>query len=203
MDFIFIIAILIMSIVVHEVSHGFMALWLGDKTAQYEGRLNFNPLKHLDPVGSVLVPMMGYLFGGIIIGWAKPVPFNPYNLRNQRWGEALVALAGPLSNIILAVIFSILIRFSISQGFATQSFVYLSSYLVFINIVLCLFNLVPIPPLDGSKILFSIFPNSFRRGLVYLESYGFVLVLLFIFLFWGSISPLARYLFTLLTGQSF
>lgn len=203
MDFIFIIAILIMSIVVHEVSHGFMALWLGDKTAQYEGRLNFNPLKHLDPVGSVFVPMLGYLFGGIIIGWAKPVPFNPYNLRNQRWGEALVALAGPLSNILLAIIFSLLIRLSISQGFATQSFIYLSSYLVFVNIVLCLFNLVPIPPLDGSKILFSIFPNGFRRLLAHLESYGFVLVLLFIFLFWGSLSPLAGYLFTILTGQPF
>src|SRR5262245_29317731 len=110
MDFLFIIIILIMSVVVHEVSHGFAALALGDPTAKYAGRLTLNPFYHLDPIGSVLVPILGYLSGGIIIGWAKPVPFNPYNLRDARWGEALVALAGPVSNIILAIIFSLIIR---------------------------------------------------------------------------------------------
>ena len=96
MDFLFIIIVLIMSVVVHEVSHGYAALSLGDPTAKYQGRLTLNPISHLDPVGSLLVPLLGYLLGGFVVGWAKPVPFNPYNLRNQRWGEAYVAAAGPI-----------------------------------------------------------------------------------------------------------
>src|SRR3990172_11913600 len=117
MDFLFIIIILIMSVVIHEVSHGYAALALGDPTAKYQGRLTLNPISHLDPIGSFLVPLLGYFVGGFIIGWAKPVPFNPYNLRNQKWGEALVAIAGPLSNIALALFFGLLIRFGFAYSF--------------------------------------------------------------------------------------
>ena len=123
LDFFFQIAVLIMSIVIHEVSHGYAASLLGDQTARYQGRLTLNPVKHLDFVGSILVPTISYLLGGFIIGWAKPVPYNPYNLRPGRWSEAIVAGAGPLSNISLALIFGLLLRFGASAGWATPPFV--------------------------------------------------------------------------------
>src|SRR3989344_3961412 len=119
-DFIFSILILIFSVVVHEVSHGYVAFLQGDNTAKFAGRLTLNPLKHLEWFGSFLLPLMSYFFGGFIIGWAKPVPFNPYNLRNQKWGEALVAVAGPLSNICLALFFGLLIRFGFAYSFGEQ-----------------------------------------------------------------------------------
>src|SRR3989344_5802398 len=149
LDFVFSIAILIMSVVIHEVSHGYAAYFQGDKTAEYQGRLTLNPLMHLDIWGSLLVPIISYSLGGFIIGWAKPVPYNPYNLRNQRWGEAIVAVAGPASNIVMATIFGLLIRFT---GVALpESFIQIAATAVFINILLAIFNLVPVPPLDGSK----------------------------------------------------
>ncbi len=191
-----------MSIVVHEVAHGFAALALGDKTAKYQGRLTLNPLKHLDPVGSVIVPILGYLMGGFVIGWAKPVPFNPYNLRNAKWGEALVAAAGPASNIFLALCFGLLIRFSFIYGFGGEAFVEISAFIVLLNITLSIFNLVPIPPLDGSKILFSILPNNMQYIKVYLERFGIVFALLFIVFFWQFLSPLVYYVFSLFSGLS-
>ena len=187
-DYIFSLAILIMSVVIHEVSHGFMAYALGDKTAKYQGRLTLNPIYHLDLFGSILLPLFLALTGaGFIIGWAKPVPYNPYNLRNQRWGEALVAFAGPLSNIILAFVFGLVIR--LGSGILPPSFLELSFTLVLINIVLACFNLVPIPPLDGSKILFSVIPNSLGSLRSILEQYGLVLGLMFVFFFWESLDP--------------
>ena len=200
MEFIFIIIILIMSVVVHEVSHGYAALALGDPTAKYQGRLTLNPLSHLDPVGSFLVPLLGYFAGGFIIGWAKPVPFNPYNLRNQRWGEALVAIAGPLSNIFLAIIFGLFIRFTYGQTFMTPAFLSLASFVVAINITLAIFNLLPIPPLDGSKILFAVLPYKWQRVRDYFERYGLILVFMFVFFLWPIISPIISQLFTLLVG---
>jgi len=145
---IFSIAILIMSVVIHEVAHGYAALWLGDVTAKYAGRLTLNPIKHIDPLGSVILPfIMALLPGGFIFGWAKPVPYNPYNLKNQRWGELIVAAAGPISNIIIAIFFSILIRFSPVIGLP-YSFIEISIVVVFINLILAFFNLMPIPPLE-------------------------------------------------------
>lgn len=189
-----------MSVVVHEVSHGYAALALGDPTAKYQGRLTLNPLSHLDPIGSVLVPLIGYLAGGFIIGWAKPVPFNPYNLRNQKWGEALVAIAGPLSNISLAVIFGLFIRFASGQAFMTPAFLGLAGFVVMINITLAIFNLIPIPPLDGSKILFAVLPYKWQAIRQSFEQYGLILVFVFIFFLWPILSPVVSFFFTLLTG---
>jgi Zn-dependent protease len=189
-----------MSVVVHEVSHGYAALALGDPTAKYQGRLTLNPISHLDPVGSVLVPLLGYFAGGFIIGWAKPVPFNPYNLRSAKWGEALVAIAGPLSNICLALIFGLLVRFYGQYGLASESFLGLTSFVVLINITLAIFNLMPIPPLDGSKILFALLPYRWLAVREWFERYGLVLVFVFIFFIWQFMSPIIGRLFTLFTG---
>lgn len=200
MDFLFIIIILVMSVVIHEVSHGYAALALGDSTAKYQGRLTLNPLAHLDPVGSFVVPLIGYFAGGFIVGWAKPVPFNPYNLKNQKWGEAIVAIAGPLANVALAIIFALLIRIMSAYGLITPAFLSLASFVVIINITLAVFNLVPIPPLDGSKILFAILPYKWRAIRESFEKYGLILILIFIFFLWQVISPVVGRLFTLLVG---
>lgn len=207
MDFIFIIIILIMSVVIHEVSHGYAALYLGDPTAKYQGRLTLNPISHLDPVGSFLVPLMGYLFGGFIIGWARPVPFNPYNLKPEKWGlpaqagEAIVSAAGAISNILLAIIFGLIIRLTLNYGWANPSFLSLAGFVVFINLTLAVFNLIPIPPLDGSKILFAFLPYKWQGLRMSFERYGLILVFVFVLFFWQFIGPLVRWLFALLVGQ--
>lgn len=204
-EFIFQIAILIMSVVIHEVSHGYAASMLGDETARYQGRLTLNPLKHLDPVGSFLMPLVSYFAGGFIFGWARPVPYNPYNLKPGRWSEAKVALAGPLSNISIAVIFGLLLRFSIISGsaFVSPAFVQITSMIVFINILLAVFNLIPIAPLDGSKLLFAFFPDKMFQIREFFERYGFVLIIAFIFFLWRFVSPLIIFLFQLITGIAF
>ncbi|MFZ2484841.1 MAG: site-2 protease family protein [Minisyncoccia bacterium] len=200
--FLFQIAVLIMSVVIHEVSHGYAASMLGDQTARYQGRLTLNPLKHLDFVGSILVPSISYFLGGFIFGWAKPVPYNPYNLRPGRWSEALVAAAGPASNIVMAIIFGLLLRFSIASGspLAGPASIEIVSMIVFINILLAIFNLTPIPPLDGSKLVFAIFPDKLQQMRVFFERYGLMLVLFFIFFLWQFIFPVILFLFRLITG---
>lgn len=204
-DFLFQIAILIMSVVIHEISHGYVASYLGDETARYQGRLTLNPVKHLDFVGSFLVPSLSYFLGGFIFGWAKPVPYNPYNLRPSRWSEAAVAAAGPASNILLALIFGLLLRFGVSSGadWANPAFVQITALIVFINILLAIFNLMPIPPLDGSKLLFAIFPDKLIQIRTFFEKYGLILVILFIFLLWRFVFPVIIWLFHLITGISF
>jgi Zn-dependent protease len=169
----FYILILFMSVVIHEVAHGYAARMLGDRTAEYEGRLTLNPLVHIDPIGSVIVPIITSL-AGFPFGWAKPVPFNPYNLRSQRWGELIVAAAGPLSNIAIAVVFGLIIRFG--AGELSASFLAPAFQVVLINLSLAIFNLIPIPPLDGSKILFGILPFRFNRIRWQLERYSMILV---------------------------
>ena len=196
-EFIFQIAILIISVVIHEVSHGYAASFLGDQTAKYQGRLTLNPLKHLDFVGSFLVPSMAYFLGGFIFGWAKPVPYNPYNLKPGRWSEAIVAAAGPASNIALALIFGLLLRIGVATS---PAFIQITSVIVFINILLAIFNLMPIPPLDGSKLLFAAFPDKLYQLRGFSERYGLILVLFFIFFLWQFIFPVIVLLFRLLTG---
>jgi Zn-dependent protease len=189
----FVILILILSVVIHEVMHGYAAHTLGDPTARLQGRLTLNPLKHIDLMGSIIIPGILVLsHSPFLFGYAKPVPYNPYNLRNQRWGEAIVAFAGPGINIIIALLFGLLIRIGTSTGFATASFVELGSVVVFINILLAVLNLIPIPPLDGSKVLASLLPyrlaQEYGRLRTLLETnifLGFGLIVLFILLFGG------------------
>lgn len=201
-DFIFGIAALIMSVVAHEVSHGQMALFLGDGTAKWSGRLTFNPINHLDIFGSILLPLLLFFSKtGFIIGWAKPVPYNPYNLKNQKWGPALVALAGPAANLIIALFFGILIRNAgIFPDYLYPAIINISTLIVLININLAIFNLVPIPPLDGSKILFSLLPFKFRVAQFFLEKYGFIILIFFILFLFGLITPIINILFKIITG---
>lgn len=200
-DFIFSILILIFSVVVHEVAHGYAAYLQGDNTARFQGRLTLNPVKHLEWFGSFILPAMSYFLGGFILGWAKPVPYNPYNLRNQKWGEAIVAFAGPLSNICIALFFGLLIRFGTASSMG-EGFVYIFSSIVFINLVLATFNLVPIPPLDGSKILFSILPYRLQYIREFMEQNGIFVLIFFIFFLWRFILPLVVFEFALITGLS-
>lgn len=198
MEFAFQIAVLIMSVVVHEVAHGYAASSLGDQTARYQGRLTLNPLRHLDPFGSLLVPLLSYQLGGFILGWAKPVPYNPHNLRPGRWSEALVAGAGPLSNIVLALLFGLAIRLA---GLGTgAAFVQIASIIVLINLVLALFNLIPVPPLDGSKLLFALFPENLSRFRDFFERYGLMLIIFLVFFIGRLILPVVLTLFTFITG---
>ncbi len=203
-DFIFSILILIFSAVIHEVAHGYSAFLLGDNTAKYQGRLTLNPLKHLEWFGSLILPVISYFSGGFIIGWAKPVPYNPYNLRSElgrRWGEAIIALAGPLSNIFIALFFGILLRLGALSLFG-DAFVHISIIIIFINLVLATFNLVPIPPLDGSKILFSFLPFSMSGLREFLERNGFFVLIFFILFLWDFLLPLIELEFRLITGLS-
>ena len=191
-----------MSIVIHEVSHGFMAEFFGDKTARYAGRLTLNPIKHLDLFGSILLPaLLLFTHAPFLFGWAKPVPYNPENLSDKKWGTVWVAAAGVISNIFLALIFGIIIR--ISSGFSIpDGFYVITSTIVIVNIALALFNLIPIPPLDGSKILFSLLPYSFNDVVTFLEQYSFILLIIFIVFFSNSLYPLLVFLFHLFTGLS-
>ncbi len=198
-EFIFQIAILIMSVVIHEVSHGLVADAYGDPTARLQGRLTLNPLKHIDLVGSIIVPVIAFFFGGFIFGWAKPVPYNPYNLKPGRFPEAAVAGAGPLSNMVIAVLFSIFLRVGLAHGWS-QGFVSITGSIILVNILLAVFNLMPIPPLDGSRLLFALFPEKLYRFRHFFERYGFILVILFIFFIWSLIEPVVYTLFKLFTG---
>ncbi len=159
---IFQIVVLIFSVVVHEVAHGYMANWLGDPTARLQGRLTLNPIKHLDPMGSVILPLLLKLSGSpVLIGYAKPVPYNPHNLRG-RYDEALVAFAGPGTNILLALVFGLAIRFF--HEALSPSLLVAFAIIASINIMLAIFNLIPFPPLDGSKILSVLLPGAVGRG---------------------------------------
>ncbi len=197
---VFSLAVLVFSVVAHEVSHGYMAQYLGDPTARLAGRLTANPIKHLDPFGSFLVPISLFFLtaGGFVIGWAKPVPYNPYNLRDQKWGDAKVALAGPLTNIGIAVIFAMILR--ASGDFLTGDMLWLMYTIVHINVGLAVFNLVPIPPLDGSKVLFNALPLRLRYVADYLERYSMVLFLFFVFFLWQLIVPLVSFIELFLVG---
>jgi Zn-dependent protease len=204
-DVIFQIVILIISVIIHEVSHGYVANLLGDPTAKYEGRLTLNPIPHIDPLGSIILPFLLIISGSsFVIGWAKPVPFNPYNLKNQRWGEAMVAAAGPIVNILIALVFGLALRFLLAGDvLISVEVVRILGMIVLINLLLAVFNLIPIPPLDGSKILFSILPRSFEAIRNTLETYGLIIVIIFAFFLWQYIAPVVINLFVLITGVYF
>ena len=202
-QFIFFILVLIFSIVIHEVSHGAMANILGDHTAKRLGRLTLNPIKHIDPVGSLLVPVLSYFAsnGALPFGWAKPVPYNPYNLRDQRWGEAKVAAAGPLSNIALAVFFGTIIRLASNGAFilgAPQMEILFT--IVVVNLSLAVVNLIPIYPLDGSRVFFSFFPFHMRHIQEFMERYWLAFIAFFLIFMGDVISFLVSFFVHLITG---
>jgi Zn-dependent protease len=197
----FALGVLIMSVIMHEVSHGYAASALGDQTARYAGRLTLNPKRHFDFMGSFVVPVVSFLFAGFAFGWAKPVPYNPYNLKNQKWGPAIVALAGPLSNIAIAVFFGLIIRFMPFFVFFPPIFYELLSFVVVINILLAVFNLMPVPPLDGSKVLLAFLPYHWQKYFHAFEQYGLVLVVIVVYLLWGFIVPIVPFFFSLITGR--
>jgi len=197
---IFSLIILLFSVVIHEISHGSVAYALGDSTAKDAGRLTLNPLKHLDPFGSIILPLLLLLFTGgqgPIFGWARPVPINPYNFRDQKWGIVKVAIAGPAANFLLAIVFGLLIRFS----FFPSQFSSFFPDVVFINLLLGLFNLVPISPLDGFNFFFNILPNTFWRIKIILQQYGIFILIFFIFFGLRFLGPLIFYLYKLIVGS--
>lgn len=185
------ISVLVISVVIHEYAHGWTADQLGDPTAKNLGRLTLNPIVHVDPIGSFLVPLLLYLTtaGTFIFGWAKPVPYNPSNLRNQKRDPALVAVAGPLSNLLIAVLFGLCMRAAILFNLPNISLLIAAFELIIVvNIFLAVFNLIPIPPLDGSKLLFAALPSKTHNFKVFLERYGFfILVFLLLFGFFDFI----------------
>ncbi|MDI6777879.1 MAG: site-2 protease family protein [Patescibacteria group bacterium] len=216
-DIILFLIVLVMSAVVHEVSHGLAAFWLGDPTAKYAGRLTLNPLKHLDPWGSFLMPLFLLLLSGgrFFFAAAKPVPYNPYNLRDQKYGPAIVGAAGPLSNILIALLFGISLKIFMASGIVPAQDVtqilnnlflgggilgsglngiaILFIIIMYINILLAFFNLVPIPPLDGSKLLFAVLPIREETKL-YLEQYGLIFIIPLIIILSGPIFALIRFI---------
>ncbi len=192
------IAILIFSAIFHEYMHGFAAERLGDPTARQAGRLTLNPIPHLDPVGSIFLPLLLVLSGAsFILGWAKPVPYNPYNLRDRKYGDAKVAVAGPLANLILALIFGLVLRFA---PFVSVTFSTLLASIVYINLLLMVFNLIPIPPLDGSKILSSFLPWDIREKYLAWEKYSLIILIAFIFIGFDWLLPIISWLFGLIVG---
>ena len=204
---IFFIIILFLSIVIHEYAHAYVAYSLGDPTAKYAGRLTLNPIPHIDFFGTILLPMLLILSSSpFLFGWAKPVPINPYNFKDQKYGQAKVAIAGPAANLFLALIFGLLIRITVANEalYFLMPLIPLFVAIVFINILLALFNLLPIPPLDGSHILFTFLPDSAQNIKVFLQKYGFFLLLGFI-IFGGFrfLFPLIMILFYIITGTTF
>jgi len=186
-----------MSAVFHEYMHGYAAYKLGDPTAKNAGRLTFNPIKHLDPFGSVILPLMMVLFNSsFLFAWAKPVPYNPYNLRDRKYGDAKVAAAGPLANLALAIVFGLIIRLT-SFGLVFES---LLSLVVYINLFLMVFNLIPIPPLDGSKIVSAFLSPEKKLKYLSLERYGLLMVIPFVILFGDVIIKPINFLFNIIVG---
>ncbi|MFA4941871.1 MAG: site-2 protease family protein [Patescibacteria group bacterium] len=199
MEIIFSLIVILFSAIIHEYMHGWMADRLGDPTAKDLGRLTLNPVAHIDLWGSIILPALIYIFtaGGLIFGYAKPVPFNPYNLRDQKYGSAKVALAGPMANLITALFFGLLLRF---LGFGNQDLAILLAIIVRINLVLMIFNLLPIPPLDGSKVIMPFLPYSWQEKMIKMEQYGIILVLIFIMFGFPIIIPIISFFFNLIVG---
>lgn len=190
MDTIFVVVIIIFSAVIHEVMHGVAADKLGDPTARYAGRLTLNPIPHLDMFGSIILPLLlAFSHSPIFFGWAKPVPYNPYNLRPGRFSEAIVAGAGPFSNLAIALIMGIIMRAGIISDAASG----ILFTIVLVNIMLFLFNLIPIPPLDGSKVLEALLPRPLQYGYAAWRArmeqnpfIGMIVILLVVVVFGGT-----------------
>lgn len=196
------VAALILSLSLHEFSHAAVALYLGDETAKRMGRLTLNPVPHIDPIGTLLLPILGSLSGLPMIGWAKPVPVNPYNLRHGKWGETAVALAGPISNFLSAFFFIACIKLATAAGLGASNLLIVFLFLlVMINVVLGLFNFLPIHPLDGAKLINAIFDApKYQRMRMFLEVNGPMILLGVIILDFVSPVPLLGSLFSTVLG---
>jgi len=198
---IFLYIIIVISAVFHEYAHGFVAYYLGDSTAKNAGRLTLNPLVHMDLFGTVILPLFLLFTGGIFIGYAKPVPYNPDNLRDKRFGSLKVAIAGPLSNLFIALVFGLFLRFFSNSILASNAippiFVSLIALIALINIWLALFNMIPFPPLDGSKVFFDLFPRYWSRVM----NMGFSGLILALFVAFFLLPRLISLLFWLIVGQ--
>lgn len=199
---IFLYIVIVISAVFHEYAHGFVAYSLGDSTAKDAGRLTLNPLVHMDLFGTVILPLFLLFTGGIFIGYAKPVPYNPDNLRDKKYGSLKVAIAGPLSNLFIALAFGLFLRFFsnsiLLSNIMPPIFLSLITLIVVINIALALFNMIPFPPLDGSKVLFDLFPRYWSR-VMNLGFSGLILALFVAFIF---LPKLITLIFWVITGQS-
>ena len=201
-DSIFFIIILIFSVIIHELSHGYVAEMFGDPTARLAGRLTLNPIPHIDLFGSIILPAILIFTGsGVVVGWAKPVPYNPYNLKNQKWGTLAVSLAGVLANFLVAFIFGMIVRFGADLPVA---FLAIAKAIITLNIILGVFNLLPIPPFDGSKVLLSLFPRWFYPVEEFAERNFLIIILAILLLLPVFLGPLvisiSGFLFKLFTG---
>jgi len=195
----FFFLVIVPSAIMHEYAHGWMADKLGDPTARYAGRLTINPIAHIDPVGTILLPMLMIISNiPFLFAYAKPVPYNPYNLRNPKRDAAWVGVAGPLANLAIAVTVGLMIRF-----LPPSNFTLLLSIIVYANVLLMVFNLVPIPPLDGSKVMYALLPDSpqMLRFKMLFEQYGVFFLLIFIFFFFQLIVPIISFIYTVITGS--
>jgi Zn-dependent protease len=200
MGIIFSLAVLLFSVIIHEISHGVMAARLGDDTAKEAGRLTLNPLKHIDLFGSLLFPFMLWAANLPVVGWAKPVPYNPLRLfKDFKYGPLKVALAGPGSNLLVAAAFILFARLAV--GVINPVTVGFFGYIAFLNIQLALFNLLPIPPLDGSKILTLILPRKYAYSLEAFGFAGIALVLIFVYFLSGILFEAANWVFVRVAGQ--
>lgn len=200
--FIFKLIVLVFSVVVHEISHGFVAERLGDPTARRAGRLTLNPVAHIDLFGSIILPLLMAMAGGVVFGWAKPVPVDPRYFKHRDRDMALVSAAGPLSNLTLAAVFSVFFRLTPffltgSMGVALQG---LFAIIVITNVSLAIFNLVPIPPLDGSGVLMALLPSSAHQFRAFLQRYGMIVFLVFVFLGLSLVSPIIEFVARLFLG---
>ena len=204
--------IIIPSIVFHEIAHGYAALWCGDPTAKHAGRLSLNPLAHVDTMGTIVIPLIMLIGSGgrFAFGYAKPVPINPYRFRDQRKGLLITGLAGPMANLVLALVAGLLVRILSFTPYGTNAvlavLMLIFQFLCQINLWLMFFNLIPIPPLDGSRVIQRFLPADLRDAYHRLERYGFVIVLAILFLLPGVFNAYyaltVEPIFRLLTGLS-
>jgi len=193
---IFSIILFFFAVVIHEFAHGWVAYKLGDPTAKQSGRLTLNPISHIDPVGTIILPMFLIISGSpILFGWAKPIPVNFRGLHNPKQDMMWVGLAGPLANIILAIIISIIIKMKI----ALMPLLVLE-YFMTLNLVLAIFNLIPIPPLDGSRVVMGLLPSKAAYQYMKLEQFGFIIIVIMLYLglfqsiIWPIVLTILRFL---------
>lgn len=185
-----VIVVILFSMTLHEAMHGFMAFWLGDDTAEREGRLTLNPIRHIDPFLTILLPVILAVIGAPIFGGAKPVPFNPARLKYDEWGAALVALAGPLTNFVIAfILFASYVLFGADQDSIAGQFLITG---VMVNLGFFVFNMIPIPPLDGSRVLYALAPDFVRRGMEAIEQFGIIFIFAIVLIASPLISVIMR-----------